>query len=91
MSLLTYLGRLLGITERAPPSRLAESEALALARAAVMAQDQSASDQFYVQTIREAAGSVTWCVRTASKGSWWSAEVDDRTGAVTALRRHGVR
>ena len=91
MSLLSRLKRILGSAKPRPQTRLAESEALAVARAANAAQDQAASDQLFVQAVRETAGGMTWIVRTAAKGSWWLAEIDDRTGAVTALRRHGIR
>ena len=91
MSLISRLKRLLGAAQPRPQTRLAESEALAFARAAIAAQDQAVSDPLFVQAIRENAAGVTWFVRTATKGAWWLAEIDDRTGAVTALRRHGIR
>lgn len=91
LPLLHHLKRLLGAARQRPPTYLAQEEALSLAGAALAARDPGADGSLFVENIRQDADGLTWIVRTASVGSWWVAEVSDKTGAVTALRRHGIR
>jgi hypothetical protein len=85
--MLRFLSRLL----RPPPPQtcLTKDEALELARAA--ARGHSGADQLTMVSVGEIEGRTTWFVGTPTVGSALVVSIDDESGRVIEVKRHGVR